>query len=178
MKKWLGLLLPAALVGCGHPATSTTTNRLAGNDFENVDGWTGDAPPPSLTRDQAHSGAYSVVVRPGVDFSLGYNNPLRRLAPEWPAKLTISAWVLLPNEQATAKLVTELKPASGNGPNLLWDGLDLASTLNVYGKWQHVEKTIVLPEAATADSRLLVYLWRSESKEPAYLDDLEISLAK
>lgn len=177
-KKWLGLLLPAALAGCSHPTAPAATNQLASNDFENVNGWIGDMPAASLTREQAHSGVYSVSVRPGVDFSLGYNNALRLLAPEWPAKLTISAWVLLPTEQSMPKLVTELKPATGKGPNIFWEALDLAPAVNVYGKWRRVEKTIVLPETATADTRLLVYLWRSESKEPAYLDDLQISRAQ
>ena len=117
------------------------------------------------------------MVKPGYDYGLGYSNTLSRLAPEWPAKLTVSAWVMLPSGEASAKLVTEVKSGATNSPGLLWEGLDLNKAVKVYNKWQYVEQTITLPETAKPNSRLLVYLWCADSKQPVYLDDLKISLA-
>jgi hypothetical protein len=180
MLKPTAVLLGALLfTGCSSsPSETTATGPLAANDFENVDGWLADSPAlATLNRDRAHSGAYSTMVAPGMDFSLGYNNMLKNLAPEWPAKLTVSAWVLVPNEQAAAKLVTEIKRGPTNSAGLLWEGLELNKAVKIYNKWQYVEQTITLPPSATPNSRILVYLWRAESKVPVYLDDLKIALA-
>lgn len=182
MRKYVlaAALLPAGLLaGCSsNSGAAPATGLLAATDFENLDGWLADSPAlATLTRDQAHSGRYSTVVSPGHDFSLGYNNALSRLAPVWPARLRVSAWVLLPSERAAAKLVTEVKGPGANGPGLLWEGLDLLKAVKVANQWQHVEQLITLPPTAKANSRLLVYLWRADTKEPVYLDDLQISLA-
>lgn len=174
------LLAILVLTSCApSPSEAPATGRLAANDFENLDGWLADSPAlATLTRDKAHAGKYSTVVSAGHDFSLGYNNALSRLAPEWPAKLTVGAWVLVPNDQAVARLVAEVKGPGPNGPGLLWKGLDLAKSVKAYNEWQYVEQTIALPATAKPASRLLVYLWRADSKDPVYLDDLTIFLAR
>lgn len=172
------LLVTLFLIGCTRDASQDATKKpLAFNDFENVDGWLADSPAlATLSRDKAHSGIYSTAVSPGHEFSLGYNNALSRLAPDWPAKLTVSAWVLLPDDQAAAQLVTEVKQANSQAPGLLWQSIDLVNTVKVYGKWQHVEQAVAMPAGAKPGSRLLVYLWRANSKQPVYLDDLQITL--
>ena len=165
------------MAGCSQkPAAPTNSDVLAANDFENLDGWLADSPAlATLTKTRAHSGAYSTQVGPGYDFGLGYSNPLSRLASEWPGKIKVSAWVFVPSNQEAGKLVTELKTGDANSKGLLWEGLDLAKAVKSYNQWQYVEKVVALPEAAKPSSRLLVYLWRAESKQPVYLDDLKIS---
>ncbi|GAB3861109.1 hypothetical protein GCM10028822_40080 [Hymenobacter terrigena] len=174
-----GLLATLLLTGCSSTSGDAPADgQLAFNNFENLDGWLADSPAlATINREKAHSGVYSTKVSPGHDYSLGYSNTLERFSPDWPAKITVSAWVLLPNDQANAKLVTQVKSPNA-GSDLVWEGLELNKVVKVYNKWQHVEQTITMPEAAKPDSRLLVYLWRADSKEPVYLDDLEISLAK
>lgn len=173
---FLALLLS---VGCTKKTeTKAVSSPLAATSFENLDGWLADAPAlASLTRDKAHTGQYSTMVGPSHEFSLGYSNPLSRLAPDWPGKLTVGAWVYLPNEQAKAKLVVEIKKTNTASANLFWEGLELTQPVKVYNKWQYVEHTVTLPPAATANSRLLVYVWRADSRQPVYMDDLSISLA-
>ncbi|MDQ2794058.1 MAG: hypothetical protein M3Y12_08625 [Bacteroidota bacterium] len=174
------LLVALGASSCSQkPAEPTGSDVLATNDFENLDGWLADSPAlVTLTKSRAHSGVYSTQAGPGYDFSLGYNNQLSRLAPEWPGKLKVSAWVLLPNDQAAAKLVMEVKSGATTSAGLLWEGLDLTKAVKSYNKWQYVEQTITLPETAKPTSRLLVYLWRADSKQPVYLDDLKISRVK
>lgn len=180
------LKIPAAaiaallLTSCTSGASEApATGLLAANGFENLDGWLAESPAlATLNKDQAHSGKYSTMAAPGNDYSLGYNNALSKLSPDWPAVLTVSAWVLVPNDQATAKLVTEVTGGGAKGASLLWQGLDLTKAVKVFNKWQYVEQTITMPATAKPNSRLKVYLWRAESKDPVYLDDLKISLAK
>ncbi|GAB2795294.1 hypothetical protein HNQ93_002984 [Hymenobacter luteus] len=174
------LLLALSAAGCSKkPADAADTSTLAATSFENLDGWLADSPAlATLTRDKAHTGRYSTMVGPSHEFSLGYSNALSRLAPEWPARLTVGAWVLLPPEHGAAKLVTQIKGATPGTPDLLWEGLDLTQAVKIAGKWQYVEQTITMPEAAKPTSKILVYLWRADSKQPVYLDDLSISLTK
>lgn len=174
------LLAALFLIGCSNKSgEAPSTGLLAHNDFENLDGWLANSPAvATLSRGKAHSGAYSTMVGPGHEYSLGYDNALSRLSPDWPAKLKVGAWVFLPNDQTKAKLVTELKAPADNGPGLLWDGLELATNVKQYNQWQYVEKTFTLPANAKASHRLLVYVWLADGKEPVYLDDLTISLAR
>ena len=179
-KNALATLTAALLVaGCQQKPADGVAGPLATNDFENLDGWLADSPAlATLNREQAHSGKYSTLAGPGRDYSLGYSNALSRLAPDWPGTLTVGAWVLVPNEQAAAKLVTEVQGAGASGTSLLWQGLDLTKAVKVFNKWQYVEQTVALPATAKPNNRLKVYLWRAESKSPVYLDDLQISLAR
>ncbi|QKG53972.1 carbohydrate binding domain-containing protein [Hymenobacter sp. BRD67] len=176
MKNWLALLLLASLASCGD-STSTPANSLASNNFESVDGWMGDTPQPSLTKEKAHSGAYSVSVRPGIDYSLGYNNTLGRMSTSRPEKIKISGWVYLPSPQASAQLVTEIKdPTLPTNNVLLWNGIDLKKEVKKFNEWQQVERVITIPATAKATSTLKVYLWRADDSQPVYLDDLSLSL--
>lgn len=168
------LLAALALGGCSSESGSAAGAPLMACDFENFAGWLTDSPAQgTLTRVKAHSGQYSVLVDAAHEFSLSYNNQLRTLAPARPSKLTVSGWVLVPSAQSNAKLVAEVKNPTG-GPSLLWEGLDVAKTVKTFGEWQYVEQTFSLPPTIQPNSRLLVYLWRAESREPVYLDDLKI----
>jgi len=168
----VGLLLSS----CSNNSSITAdASPLAGSDFEQFDGWMNDSPAlAALTKEQAHSGKFSTVSGPGNEFSLGYNNQLQNLSPEWPAKLTISAWLFVPDEKTTAKLVIEVKNSTANKPNLLWEDVNLADKVRLLGKWQHVEHIITMPDDARPDSRLLVYVWSANAQHPVYMDDLQI----
>lgn len=178
MKKWLGILLTASLAGCGGESTTTPANQLASNNFESVDGWMGDIPLPSLTKEKAHSGIYSVSVRPGVDYSLGYSNILGRMSASRPEKLKLSAWVFVPSAQSNTQLVIELKdPTRPTDNTLLWQGLALKTEVKKFNEWQQIEKVITVPPTAKATSSFKLYLWRTDSNQPVYLDDVVLSLA-
>lgn len=168
-------LLALGLFSCGgHPAAQAA-NELAGNDFESLDGWMNGVSNPSLTKEKAHSGVYSVKVDPAIDYSLGYNNQLGKISPTRVSKVKVHAWVNLPNDNTPVKLVIELR--NPTEPKLaLWDSIDLleAAKSKEFNKWIEVEKTIALPPSTTYDSQLLIYMWRSGSTQPAYLDDLQI----
>lgn len=180
LKPAVAFLAALLLTGCANSASEApATGPLAANDFENLDGWLADSPAlATLNRAKAHSGVYSTMAGPGQDYSLGYSNALSRLSPNWPAKLTVGAWVFVPNGQARAKLVTEVTSGAASGTGLLWEGLDLTKAVKTFNKWQYVEQTITMPATAKPTSRLKVYLWRAESNAPVYLDDLKISLTK
>lgn len=178
MKVFIYCAAALALTACNdQPApTGRPQGQLAFNDFEAVDGWASGAAVPSLTTEKAHSGTTAVVVQPGIDYSLGYNNLLGRLGDGKARKLRVRAWVLLPNAKATAVLVTQLRDEATQ-KDLLWAGLPLAEATKTTNQWVRVEKEVTLPATAAYANRVLVYLWRNDSSQPAYLDDLEISRA-
>lgn len=173
----LALALALALAGCGSREAAAPADQIAFNDFEVVDGWSGGAPVPSLTAEQAHSGKAAVRVAPGLDYSFGYHNALGRMSPTRLAKVQVQAWVWLPDAPVDAMLVTQVRDPT-QSKDLSWDGLALAMATKDKKKWVLVEKEVTLPEAATAKSELLVYLWRNSSAQPVYLDDLRILRAK
>jgi hypothetical protein len=119
------------------------------------------------------------MVGPGQEYSLGYSNELSKLSPDWPARLTISAWVLLPNKQAAAKLVAEIQEPNSRRQSLLWEGVDLSEVVATYNIWKYIiYYTINALAIARPTSLLKVYLWRANSNQSVYLDDLKISLAQ
>ncbi len=174
MKKLLYGLMTLSCIACGR-----TENKPAGlmtsNDFEESEGWMSGAVNASLTKDKAHSGVYSVKVAPGLDYSLGYNGTLGKLSSSRLEKIKLHAWIFLPNDKATAKLVTEVKNP-GQEKGVVWDGVDLVERGKVDGfnKWIEVEKIVPLPKEVNSESQLLVYLWRGDSSEPVYVDDLQL----
>jgi len=178
MKKWLGIMLTVSLASCGGESTTATpANQVCSNNFDSVDGWMGDTPTPWLTKEKAHSGTYSISVRPGVDYSLGYGNILGKMSATRPEKLKLTGWVFVPSAQASAQLVVEIKdPAKTTDNGLLWQGIDLKKEVKKFNEWQQVEKVITIPANANATSVFKMYLWRSDSNLPVYLDDLTLTL--
>jgi hypothetical protein len=167
------LLLAVTLAGCTKSDDASDANVLSSNDFDHLEGWAGDLPSlNTLSKVKAHSGLYSTSVRPGIDYSLGYSTILSKITSSRPQKLTIKAWVMLPGEQANSRIITEIKDP--DKPNLLYDAFELRTVVKKYNEWQQVEHTIAVPSTVSANSRLLVYLWRADSNEPVYLDDMQI----
>ena len=175
MKHLLYAALALALGSCGGSEATKPANLLASNDFESLDGWTGGEVSPSLTREQAHSGVYSVKVDPKVEYSLGYANPLGRLSNSRIAKLKLHGWLFLPSAQAGAQLITQLQ--NPNDPkSLVYDGLELLNEGKAkgYNKWIEFERVVPIPAAATYNTQLKIYLWKAASTQPVYLDDLQL----
>lgn len=174
MKKIAYAALALFLASCADDAAKAPADQISFNDFEAVEGWSAGAPVPSLTKERAHSGAFAVRVGSGVDFSLGYNNVLGKISSTRLRKIKVQAWVFVPSAQADCILVTQLHSNEQN-KDILWDGLNITKMAKEVNKWVLVEKEITLPETATYTNQLLVYLWRSASPQPTYLDDLRIS---
>ena len=177
MTKWAGPALVVALASCGGApsAPAPAANTITSNDFETLLGWGDDYQNPSLTQEKAHSGAHSLVVKPGLDFSLNYTSLLGAMCPSRPTRLKLQAWAYVPGNQATAKLVVEiLDPRHLEGDKLLWQGIELNKEVKRYHSWQLVEKSIPIPPAVNAASLFKLYLWRAGSPEPVYVDDIKL----
>lgn len=178
MSKKIYSVLALALASCGsNEAAKTPADQITFNDFEAVDGWGTSVPVPSLTKEKARSGTYSIRVAPGCEYSIGYTNPLGKLSATRLKKITIAGWVWLPSKDAKAKLVVTFDNINPD-KNLKYDALDLAPTANKFGSWVEVTKTIEVPIEASYNTQLKVYLWRADSSQPVYLDDLEIKKAE
>ncbi len=172
---WLLLLL--ALAACGGNNSPTDEMTLSGNDYDHLEGWVPAGTVPFLTKEKAHSGAYSARINGAVEFAGGFTNLLGKLSSTRLKKITIKAWVLLPSKDAKAKLVVSLDNIAPD-KNLKYEAIDLVPAANKFGSWVAVTKTIEVPTEATYNTQLKVYLWRAESSQPVYLDDLEIIKAE
>ncbi|MCB2409194.1 hypothetical protein [Hymenobacter lucidus] len=174
MKKLLYAVFALGVVACGDNKSEIPANQLAKNDFESLEGWVGGIPTPSLTTEKAHSGRYSVKVGPAVEYSLGYSSQLGKLSANRVKKIKIHGWAFLPDKQSNAIIVTEIKdPVTGK--NIIWDGLEIAKQTKTVNKWVEIEKVIEIPATAAYTSLLNIYMWRGNSNQNIYLDDLEIT---
>lgn len=163
------------LLGCSTKPEPATGDVLMHNDFDSLSGWLGVTPPPSLTRDKAHSGTYSIKVDGSTEYSISYNRPLGQLSDVRITRLKVEAWVWVPDPSCNAVLVVTIEP--GAKP-LSWNGIDLVKAGAKYGEWTHISQEVAIPEAATANSLLNIYLWRTTAPQPIYLDDLTVSAVR
>lgn len=174
MKKLAYAAFLLLLAGCANDAAKAPADQITFNDFEAVEGYTNGAAVPSLTKERAHSGTFAIRVANGVDYSLGYMNLLGKMSPTRLRKIKIQAWVYVPSAQANCVLVTQVRNLTQD-KDIFWDGLDLTKTAKGVNKWVLVEKEVTLPETATYADQLLIYMWRGNSPQPTYLDDLRIT---
>ena len=167
-------LAALALPGCGSdkPATDDP-NFIAFNDYESVVGWQPDL--NAVTREQAHSGKYSVMVGPGKDFALGYSLPIGKAAARRPHTLKIKGWAFMTDAKSTARLGLLVREP-GTNKEIYGDGIDLKDAVKDPKKWVEISKDVTLPATINSNQELCVFLWRSNAETPAYLDDLSITL--
>ena len=168
------LLLLLTLAGCGGNSTSRPENLLTSNDYEQLTGWVPDNTIPYLTKEKAHSGLYSACVNGSIEYASGFTSILGKLSTSRLSKIRIRAWVWLPSKDAKATLVTQLTDPT-TGKLAFYDGLNLIEAAdNKFNKWVEIEKTLTLPATASYTSVLQFYLWRAQSSQPVYLDDIQI----
>lgn len=167
-------VLTLALTGCGSdkPATDDP-NFIAFNDYESVLGWQPDM--NAVTREQAHSGKYSVVVNGGKEFAMGYALPIGKATARRPHTIKIKAWAFMTDAKSTARLGVLVREP-GTNKEIYGDGIDFKGAVQDPKKWVEISKNIVLPATINSSQELCVFLWRGNAESPAYLDDLSITL--
>lgn len=169
---WVGAALLLSLGACSSEGNtaSAPANRITFNDFENADGWVTVS--PSLNKEKAHSGRFSVKVQPGVDYGLGYGNMLNQVSASKFQKLTVKGWALRSGPKATAVIVVQVIDAAGK--SVFYQTLPLDEVAPTINKWSEFSRDFILPATITADQALKVYLWRASAEQAAYLDDFEL----
>lgn len=175
MKKYLpALLLTIGLASCGD-RTSTTPNPdlVMSTDFDSLMGW---LPENGLSTAQAHSGRYSLTVDPQREFSLNYVTPLSQLSDTRFRGVRLEGWAFVPDKGETARLVVVLRDRE-SGKDITRDDIVLGEQVRgKYGEWVKISRDIEFPATASADSQLVVYLWRGIATSPNYVDDLQLTL--
>jgi len=165
-------LVISALAGCRSDNSTTGSHAAVYNDFESMSGWVPDAQLPSLSRDVAHSGHYSLRAGAGAEYSMSFKKPLHQAFDTQPTKIKISVWALLSTPEAKGTLVlTITNPNTPDAKPLLWTGVNLFEAVKVPNKWTEVSQTIELPATATPESIITVYLW-GNTQQPVYIDDI------
>lgn len=156
----------------GSPTAAPSKDVLMHNDFESMVGWIPD--PVALTKEQAHSGVYSVKVDQEHEYSLGYNYLLGQLSPTRIRGVRVEAWVYAPDHNPSAQIRVALNDAVG-GKTMMNDGVEFGSQVKEFGKWVKVSKEIAFPPTANYSSQLVIYLWRGGSSSKAFMDDIQLT---
>jgi hypothetical protein len=171
MKRILRVLPLALLAACGGSSSADNKDLLMKCDFDQLNGWLPDR--NALTRDKAHSGAYSIKVEPGRDFSLNYLMQLGQLSTSRIRGVRFDGWVFLTDKNSTANIAFVSKESvEGKDLSTIYFGYD---SVKEYGKWVAVSKEIIFPPNTNFNSALLIYLWRGGATTPAYLDDVQLT---
>lgn len=164
----LGLLVAAS--SCS-TKTEKPENLLVSNDFESLDGWGVES--PSLNREKAHSGQYSIKIQQGIDFSLTFKNLLGKLSPTRVKRLHVKAYVYM-TKPAGGSLTVQLMKTGTDGAEFN-QGIALDTKVKKPGEWTLVEQTFDLPAEASPSNQLRIYMWGSPGDATVYLDDLEVT---
>ena len=174
----VAVALATALGACSKDQSADLPEgTVTSNNFENVQGW-GGANEASVTAEKAHSGRYSVMTKPGLDFGYTYVNTLGQMTGGKPKKMTISGWAWVPDKDANAALILDIKHSATNGSQVYYAGMELARTVKKFNEWQKVTKTFDLPDSIASINTCKIYMWRGSSPRPVYLDDVTIQLEK
>lgn len=171
MKKVLSIALLAALAACSSETTKEDPNYLLGNDFDNLESWLPAT--PSLTRDVAHSGKYSVKVDGDNEYALGFNNQLGKISSSRLKKIKLQGWAYMVSNRSAARLQLQIVDPATN-KEIFSDGINLADQVKGYRNWTKISKEITLPDNVASNQTLKVYLWRGAAGDTAYLDDLQV----
>jgi hypothetical protein len=143
------------------------------NNFESVLGWGAQA--PTLSKEHAHSGRFAVRVDANNEYGQTFDVSLAEASVHPLKGVRLDAWVYLPSTQATGALVLQILDTANNGMRVVHsEQLDLAKQVRAAKEWTPVQHDFVLPAALAPGYRLRVYLWRSNSPEPVYLDDISL----
>lgn len=142
-------------------------------NFETLYGWLPAPQSDLLSREQAHSGTYSIKVDPQHEYSLTYRAALGALHDTRISKMKVSAWVFVPDAQAQATLVVAIAGQGAKPENLLWEGITLQQEVaGEYGRWVKISRKLTLPAEADATNQLSIYLWRTGGDKAVFLDDV------
>jgi len=176
------LALVCGLSACN--SNSNSANRatddpalLTTADFEQSIGW-GDADPNSLTTEKAHSGHWSVRVKPDVPFGYTYARNLSEISKTPLTRLVLDAWVLRTAAGSTAKLVVQVNASPTDDTKVFYTAFPVEQTVTKFGEWTAVSVPISLPTSAAGANRMKVYLWNDQSTAPTYLDDMTLRKAQ
>ncbi|KAA9331348.1 hypothetical protein F0P96_13960 [Hymenobacter busanensis] len=176
MKNAFLLLALVALVSCSKSDDqSANANAITATNFDDYEGWVPEN--ASLTRERAHSGKFSIKVDGNSEFSMGYVNLLGKISPRKMRKLHLKAWAFLPSNKAAAKLGMQITDPS-TGQEIFGDGIKLTDQVTSFNKWVEVEKDITLPDNIAPTQLLKLFLWRDSASEPAYIDDLSLTIVE
>jgi hypothetical protein len=170
---WIALAL--LMTACSSDANETkekipdvaADRVLFTTSFEDFEGWVAEN--PSLNKEKAHTGHYSIKVDQNIEFSQTYTNQLARLSPKRFNKVRITAWGYLTAPGAAA-LVFQITRADQT--SVFYEKIDI----NKVNSWEQVSKVLTLPTVLDPMDQVRIYLWRASATAPAYLDDVKLSV--
>lgn len=172
--RFTALILSTLTAACSPVDADQADSRvLLRADFESLAGW-GGPEAPSLTRERAHSGQYSIKTDKDLEYSLTYLSPLGRLRMQPAAKIKVSAWVFA-SQPGSAQLTVQLTRSVEDNTVIFSEFINLGEAVKKQFQWTPVSQVFTLPADVSAANQLRIYVWRTSAPEPVYLDDLVVT---
>lgn len=139
------------------------------NDFENIIGW---APSHTIDGHRAHSGKFCSAVSEKNPYGQTFSIQMKQLKKPI-KKAKVSFWASLPDLNADAKVVVEIK--NQNGEKVYWEGLSIKGKAKKIDEWTEISETFSIsgPNVNHGENTILVYLW-NVGASPIYHDDLVV----
>lgn len=153
--------------------TEPQQHELMHTSFEELLGWL-PALPPTLTTEKAHTGKYALRVDAHNAYSLTYRATLGSLCSHRPRRLTLGAWVWVPNRQQDVIIVVALNNPNDPDHPALTKQLYLNDS-GPFGEWKYVSRDLDLPLGTHSNAQLVIYLWNKDASEPVYADDFRLT---
>ncbi|WP_324673407.1 hypothetical protein [Hymenobacter sp. GOD-10R] len=170
------LALASLLSSCSSDDKLTVgANTITANDFESLVGWVGDQ--PTLTKTRAHSGKYALVVDKDHEFSLTFDAVLGQVSPRKLKKVHLEAWAFRPSGNARGVLGIQIVDPAENNKAVGGDGINIADEVKDFNKWVKISKDMTLPDNLVYTQHIRLFLWRGDSSDPVYIDDINFTVA-
>lgn len=173
------LAVPALLAAAGcHPRdghSAVRTRELARTDFEHFEGWT-PALMPQLATAKAHSGKYSISVVGAHPYSPTFRARLGQLVSHRPRRLTLGAWVWVPDFLHEAVFVVVItNPGDPDHP--VFRKEVFLNDSGPFQEWKWASRDLDIPMTLfySSDSELVIYLLAKDCATPVYADDLRLT---
>jgi hypothetical protein len=173
MKIFPVVLALATLTACGNdnPAPDILgKDVLMTSDIDSLPGWLPDL--NALKPGPAHSGKYALRVDNEHEFTPNYKVLLGQLSPTPLRGVKLEAWAYATDNYSSGKLEFVLR--APDGKELFRDQTRLEQ-MKPYGEWVPVSKNIIFPPNINSTTQLVIYVSRSDSHTPAYVDDLKLT---
>jgi hypothetical protein len=182
MRFFASLLLVGVLAGChssSDSASRTIDNPavLTAADFEQSIGW-GNADPVSLTTEKAHSGKWSVRVKPNVPYGFTYSRTLGEMSTTPLTRLVLEGWALREAAGSTAKLVVQVDASATDETKVFYVAYPIEQAVPKIGEWTAIQVPISLPVGTAGTSKVKIYLWNDQATAATYIDDLLVRKAE
>lgn len=171
----ISLLSIAALVFFGSCSSSEDKNEVKEHNnlyfFTNYDALQGFGQSTNIQKGDAFSGKFYSKADAARAFSAGFGMSYENISAKKLKKVDLTSKVWLSGPECEATLVFSVMRGDSA---VKWDGFALKEKLKEFKKWDEMKVTIPLPQNLEPYDVFKIYLWNTNNKGEARIDDMEV----